>query len=208
VSTKVTDRPDRPAAVMHGALVWVLFFLFTLWMLANGISLGLSGLFGAVSGLTHSATTVAAAGGGNLVQTLGLNDPNQVLMRLDDPATASTLAAATGMSVEEARTSLADLRSRIETVRDDPARVAAEVREYLAQYSERVKQQALAAAATAQRAATVGSWITLAVMVLTFGVAIGGAMAGIPNFPRWRAREAVITSRTTTASARNTPRNH
>jgi hypothetical protein len=193
VSTKVTDRPDRPGAVMHGALVWVLFFLFTLWMLTNGISLGLSGLFGAVSGLTHSATTVAAAGGGNLVQTLGLSDPNQVLARLDDPATASTLAAATGMSVEEARTSLADLRSRIETVRDDPARVVAEVREYLAQYSERVKQQALAAAATAQRAATVGSWITFAVMVLTFGVAIGGAMAGIPNFPRWRARVVAVS---------------
>jgi hypothetical protein len=53
-------------------------------------------------------------------------------------------------------------------------------------------RQALAAAATAQRAATVGSWITFAVMVLTFGVAIGGAMAGIPNFPRWRARVVAV----------------
>jgi hypothetical protein len=191
VSTKVTDRPDRPGAVMHGALVWVLFFLFTFWMIGSGVSLGLGGLFSAVGGLASGTTTAVAAGGGDLIQRLGLNDPNQVLAKLDDPATASTLAAATGMSVEEARASLADLRSRVEAVRDDPARVAAEARGYLAQYSERVKQQALAAAATAQRAATIGSWITFGVMVVTFGVAIGGAIVGIPDFRRWRSKVAV-----------------
>ena len=194
VSTKVTDRPDRPGAVMHGALVWVLFFLFAVWMIANGVSLGLSGLFSAVSVLARGATTAVTAGGGDLVQTLGLNDPNQVLAKLDDPATASTLAAATGMSVEEARASLANLRSRIEAVRDDPSRVTAEVREYLAQYSERVKQRALAAAAAAQRAARIGSWITFGVMVVTCAVAIGGAMAGIPDFPRWRARVVAVSN--------------
>lgn len=194
VSTKVTDRPDRPGAVMHGALVWVLFFLFTLWMIASGVSLGLSGLFSAVSGLARGATTAVAAGGGDLVQTLGLNDPNQVLARLDDPATASTLATATGMSVEEARTSLANLRSRVEAVRDDPARVAAEVREYLAQYSERVKQQALDAAAAAQHGATIGAWITFGVMVVSLGVAIAGAMGGVPSFRRWRARVVAVSS--------------
>ena len=191
VSTKVTDRPDRPGAVMHGALVWVLFFLFTFWMIGSGVSLGLGGLFSAVGGLASGATTAVATGGGDLVQRLGLNDPNQVLAKLDDPATASTLAAATGMSVEEARASLADLRSRVEAVRDDPARVAAEVRQYLAQYSERVKQQALTAAAAAQHAATIGSWIAFGVMVVTFGVAIGGAIVGIPDFRRWRSKVAV-----------------
>jgi hypothetical protein len=193
VSTKVTDRPDRPGAVMHGALIWVLFFLFTLWMIASGVSLGLSGLFGAVSGLARGATTAVAAGGGDLVQTLGLSDPNQVLARLDDPATASTLATATGMPTEEARASLAELRSRVEAVRDDPARVAAEVRGYLAQYAERVKQQGMAAAATAQRGATVGAWVTFGAMVVTLGVAIAGAMGGVPSFRRWRARAVVVS---------------
>src|ERR671923_216668 len=103
VSTKVTDRPDRPGALIHGVLVWDLFSLFTVWMIASGVSLGLSGLFGALSGLTRGATTAVAAGGGELVQTLGLNDPNRVIEKLDDPATASTLAAATGMSTDEAR---------------------------------------------------------------------------------------------------------
>ena len=186
VSTKVTDRPDRPGAVMHGALVWVLFFLFTIWMIGSGISLGLSGLFGAMSELARGATTAVAAGGGDLVQTLGLQEPNRVIEKLDDPATASTLAAATGMSDEEARAALGNLRSRVEAVRDDPARVTAEVRDFLAQYSERAKQQALAAAAKAQRGATIGSWITFGVLVVTLGVAIAGAMGGVPSFRRWR----------------------
>jgi hypothetical protein len=186
VSTKVTDRPDRPGAVMHGALVWVLFFLFTIWMIGSGISLGLSGLFGAMSELARGATTAVAAGGGDLVQTLGLQEPNRVIEKLDDPATASTLAAATGMSNEEARAALGDLRSRVEAVRDDPARVAAEVRGFLAQYSERAKQQAMVAAAKAQRGATIGSWITFGVLVVTLGVAIAGAMGGVPSFRRWR----------------------
>jgi hypothetical protein len=128
VSTKVTDRPDRPGAMIHGALVWVLFSLFTVWMIASGISLGLSGLFGALSGVAQGATTAVAAGGGDLVQTLGLNDPNRVMEKLDDPTTASTLAAATGMSTEEAKAALGNLRARVQTVRDDPARVAAGLR--------------------------------------------------------------------------------
>jgi hypothetical protein len=186
VSTKVTDRPDRPGAVMHGALVWVLFFLFTIWLIGSGISLGLSGLFGAMSELARGATTAVAAGGGDLVQTLGLQEPNRVIEKLDAPATASTLAAATGMSNEEARAALGNLRSRVEAVRDDPARVAAEVRDFLAQYSERAKQQAMVAAAKAQRGATIGSWITFGVLVVTLGVAIAGAMGGVPSFRRWR----------------------
>ena len=121
VSTAVTDQPDRTGAVIHGALVWVLLSLFSVWMIASGVSLGVSGLFSAMSGLASSATTAVAAGGGDLVQTLGLKDANQVMQKLDDPTTASTLAAATGMSNEDATAALADLRARVDMVRDDPA---------------------------------------------------------------------------------------
>jgi hypothetical protein len=194
VSTKVTDRPDRPGALIHGVLVWVLFSLFTVWMIANGVSLGLSGLFGALSGLTRGATTAVATGGGDLVQTLGLNEPNRIMEKLDDPATASTLAAATGMSTEEARAALGDLRARVQAVRDDPARVAAEVRDFLAQYTERAKQQALVAAAKAQRGAKIGSWVTFGVMVVSVGVTIAGAMGGVPNWRWWRGRVVEVRS--------------
>ena len=55
VSTAVTDRPDRTGAVIHGTLVWVLLSLFSVWMIASGVSLGVSGLFSAMSGLASSA---------------------------------------------------------------------------------------------------------------------------------------------------------
>jgi hypothetical protein len=187
VSTAVTDQPDRTGAVIHGALVWVLFSLFSVWMIASGVSLGVSGLFSAMSGLASGATTAVAAGGGDLVQTLGLKDANQVMQKLDDPTTASTLAAATGMSNEDASAALADLRARVDMVRDDPPRVATEVRQFLAQYAERAKQQAMAAAAAAQRAAKMGAWITVGALVVSLGVALAGAMAGVPSIRRrWR----------------------
>lgn len=194
VSTTVTNRPDRAGAVLHGALVWTLCSLGIIWMLASGISLGLSGLFGAMSGLAQSATTAVAAGGGDLVQALGLNDSTQVMTRLDDPATAATLATATGMSTEEATAALGNLRTRVDTVRDDPAQVTAEVRTFVAPYAERAKQQALAAAATAQRGATKGAWMTFGVMVVSLGVAIVGALGGRPSGRR-RGRGPMVEAR-------------
>ena len=109
VSTRVTDRPDRGGAVLHGALVWTLTSLMLVWLLSQGVSLGLSGLFGALSGLMRTATTAvttAAAQGGDLAQSLGLTDPTQVMNRLDNPETATLLASATGMAPEEARATL------------------------------------------------------------------------------------------------------
>lgn len=194
VSTTVTNRPDRAGAVLHGALVWTLCSLGIVWMLASGISLGLSGLFGAMGGLAQSATTAVAAGGGDLVQALGLNDSTQVMARLEDPATAATLAAATGMSTEEAQAALGNLRTRVDAVRDDPARVTAEVRDFLTQYTARAKQQALAAAATAQRGATKGAWITVGVMVVSLGVAIASALGGVPSIRR-RGRGPMVEVR-------------
>jgi hypothetical protein len=194
VSTAVTDQPDRMGAVIHGALVWVLFSLCTVWMIASGVSLGVSGLFSTMSGLASGATTAVAAGGGDLVQTLGLNDANQVMQKLDDPTTASTLAAATGMSNEDASAALADLRARVDMGRDDPTRVAAEVRNFLAQYAERAKQQAMAAAATAQRAANMGAWITVGALVVSLGVALAGALTGVPSIRR-RWREPMVEVR-------------
>lgn len=117
------------------------------------MSLGLSGLFGALSGLTRTAATAVtttATQGGDLAHSLGLTDPTQVINRLDNPETATLFASATGMAPEEARATLAQLRGRIETIRDQPERVATEVRDFLAQYKERAAQQALRTAAVVQ----------------------------------------------------------
>jgi cytochrome c-type biogenesis protein CcmH/NrfG len=92
------------------------------------------------------------------------------------------------MPTTEARTALAQFRTKVEAVRDNPDRVAAEVRTFLAQYKERAQQQALKAAAAVQEGATVGSWVTFVVLALTLGVSILGALAGIPSLHTWRTR--------------------
>jgi hypothetical protein len=79
-------------------------------------------------------------------------------------------------------------------VRDNPAQVAAEVREFLVQYSERAKQQALVAAAKAQRGATIGSWVTFGSMVIGLGVSMAGAMGGVSSFRRWQRRVVEVHS--------------
>jgi hypothetical protein len=191
VSTMVTDRPDRGGALVQGALVWTLASGVLLWLLGQGISLGASGLLGALSGLTRTAASAVGAtvaGGGDLAQQLGLTDAPRVLDRLEDPQTVTLFASVTGLSPAEARTALGQVRSRVEAVRDNPERVAAEVRSFLAQHKERAQQQALKAAAAVQEGATVGSWVTFIVLVLTLAVAILGALAGLPSLRTWRTR--------------------
>ena len=191
VSTRVTDRPDRGGAFIHGTLVWTLVAVFLIWLLGQGISFGLSNLFGALGGLTRTAATAVTsvvAGNGDLAQRLGLEDPSQVINWLDDPKVVSVFASATGMSTNEAQTTLDGLRNQVEAVRDNPERVATEVRNFLAQYAERAKQQGQQVAATVQEGATVGSWITFGVLAATFITAILGALAGIPSLSAWRSR--------------------
>lgn len=191
VSTRVTDRPDRGGAFIHGTLVWTLVVVFLIWLIGQGISFGLSNLFGALGGLTQTVTTVATSvvgGNGDLAQTLGLEDPSQVIDRLDDPEVVSVFASATGMSTDEAQTELNELRSQVEAVRDNPEQVASEVRNFLSQYADRAQQQGQQVAATVQEGATVGSWITFGVLAVTFIVAVLGALAGIPSLGAWRSR--------------------
>ena len=193
VATRVTDRPDRGGAVLHGMLVWTLTSLMLVWLLGQGVSLGLSGLFGALSSLTSTAATAVtttATQGGDLAHSLGLTDATQVMQRLDNPETASLFASATGMAPEEARATLAQLRGRIEAIRDQPERVAAEVRDFVAQYKERAAQQALRTAAAVQKGASVGAWVTFGVLTLTLIAAIVGALAGVPRLHSWRTRWA------------------
>jgi cytochrome c-type biogenesis protein CcmH/NrfG len=100
----------------------------------------------------------------------------------------STFAAAMGMSTDEAQTALNQLRSRVEEVRDNPEQVASEVRNFLAQYADRAQQQGRQVAASVQEGATVGSWVTFGVLLVTLIVAILGALAGNPSLAAWRSR--------------------
>ncbi len=100
-------------------------------------------------------------------------------------AIVSSLATATGNSTDETARALDDLRARIAPLRDDPARVAAEVQAFFDQLAERPKPQDPAAGA-AQRQARLTSWIVFGALLLTLLVCVGGALSGTPGLDDWR----------------------
>src|SRR5690606_20139437 len=89
---------DKAAGAFEGALVWVLSFLVVLWLASSGVQLvanGISSLFGGVGQTLMTG-----------MEDLSAGDVQQIRQRLDDPRTARTIAAATGMSEEEVRSQL------------------------------------------------------------------------------------------------------
>jgi hypothetical protein len=168
---------ERGSAVVQGALVWVLATLGLIYLAASGVSLGAGAVAGVLGGVTTSLGSVVGTGAAGL-SGLASGDVEQILARLGDPRTAETVAAATGMSPEETRTTLADLRARVEAARNDPTRAIAEAREGLRGLVSRAGEQAAQAAAAAKPYATTTSWIALGTMILSLLAAVGGALTG------------------------------
>jgi len=164
---------DKAAGAFEGALVWVLSFLIVLWLASTGVRLVASGISGMFSGISQ---TVGATVSG--VDDLSQGDVQQILARLNDPQTARTIAAATGMTQAEVQAQLATVAQRVEAVRHNPEQAAAEVRQGTAQLMSRVRQQLPTMAANAQDSATKAAWITFAAMLISLLAAIGGAMVG------------------------------
>ncbi len=175
---------DRAAGAFEGALVWVLSFLIIFWLASSGVRLLTSGIAGVFGGVTQTITS-AASGMGDLSS----GDVNQMIARLNDPTTASTIAAATGMPEEEVRSSLSQLAQRVEAVRDNPQQAAAAVREGTQQFVNRARAQLPVVAERAQQGATKTAWYTFAAMLISLAAAIGGAMLG-----RRRVEERLVRS--------------
>jgi hypothetical protein len=172
----------QSTALLHGALVWVLAMLGILYLAGSGISLGVGALFEVAGGVARGAGAVVASGAGSLAE-LSSGDVQQILARLGDPRTVSTVAGITGMSQDEARTALGDLRQRVEAARNDPARAASAAREGVQQLVARTGERAQAAARAAQPYAATTSWAALGAMVLSLAAALAGAAWG----GRWMA---------------------
>jgi ElaB/YqjD/DUF883 family membrane-anchored ribosome-binding protein len=184
VATRTSLIADRGAAALQGALVWVLATLGLIYLTASGISLGAGALFGVLGSVTSGLGAAVGTGAAGLTG-LASGDVDQTLARLDDPRTADTIAAATGMTAEEARQALSDLRTRVAAARSDPPRAIAEAREGLRTLAARAGERATQAAATAKTYVTTTSWITLGIMILALVAAVGGAMLGRARPPTW-----------------------
>lgn len=165
---------DKAAGAFEGALVWVLSFLIILWLASTGVRLVASGISGLFSGVTQTIGSVAAGG----QDDLSSGTVDQMLARLNDPQTARTLAAATGMSEQEVRSTLSGVAQRVEAARDNPEQAAMEIREGTRQLIDRARQQLPVMAERAQETATKTAWATFAAMLISLAAAVAGAMVG------------------------------
>lgn len=184
---------DKATGAFEGALVWVLSFVVILWLASSGVRLVASGISGIFGGVTQ---TIGLATGG--MQDLSGGNVDQVLSRLNDPQTARTIAAATGVPEQDVAAGLRDVAGRVEAARNNPEQVATEVRQGMAQLMERARQQLPAAAERVQDSATKTAWITLAAMLVSLFAAIAGAMLGRRRVAQRLVRGEVVSATSST----------
>jgi hypothetical protein len=185
---------DRAAGAFEGALVWVLSFVAILWLAGSGVQLVASGISRVFSGVTQ---TIGSAAGG--IDELSSGDVDQILARLNDPRTVSTVATATGMSEQNVRSTLGDVAQRVEAARDNPQQAAAEVRSGIERLMAQARQQLPAAAERVQEGAAKTAWIAFAAMLISLIAAVAGAMVG-----RRRAAQRLVDNASVRATASTT----
>jgi hypothetical protein len=171
-STRLSMMWEKTTAMFEGMLVWVVSLTLILYLTASGIGLLASGAFGL---LGHAAEAV-----GSSVSDANLSEGSvdQMLARLRDPQTASTLASAMQLPREEVATALTDTATRVEASRDNPAQAAAEVRTGLTELASRAKQNLSQVAAEAQPEASASAWLTFVALVASLLAAVAGASMG------------------------------
>ncbi len=186
---------DRAAGAFEGALVWVLSFVAILWLASSGVQLVASGISKVFSGVTQ---TLGSAAGG--IEGLSSGDVDQILARLNNPRTVSTVATATGMSEQDVRSTLGDIAQRVEAARDNPEQAAAEVRSGIERLLAQARQQLPAAAERVQDTAAKTAWITFGAMLISLIAAIAGAMVGRKRAARRLVDNASARATTSTAA--------
>lgn len=164
---------DRTTGVLEGALVWVLSLLIILYLASSGVRLIASSVANIFSGVTQVVGQSVTG-----MEDLSTGNVDQILSRLQDPQTARTIAAATGMPEQEVSARLNEIGQRVEAARNDPARIATEVREGTREMMQRARERLPAAAQQAQEGATKAAWITFAALIISLAAAIAGSMVG------------------------------
>jgi hypothetical protein len=186
---------DRAAGAFEGALVWVVSFVAILWLASSGVQLVASGISQVFSGVTQ---TIGATAGG--IGELSSGDVDQILARLNNPRTVSTVATATGMSEQDVRSTLGDIAQRVEAARNNPQQAAAEVRSGVERLMAQARQQLPATAERVQDTAAKTAWITFGAMLISLIAAIAGAMVGRKRAARRLVDNASVRATTSTAA--------
>jgi hypothetical protein len=178
VSTRIGAIYDGATGFFEGALVWVVSILLMVYFASSGVGMLAGGAFKLLGGATQAIGSVMQGGGGSGVDASGGVD--QIIARLNDPATAQQIASATGMRQSEVQATLGETARRVESNRDDPAQAAAEAKQGMAQLMEKAKSSGALEqkAEEVKPVATKAAWITFGALVLSLLAAVIGAMVG------------------------------
>jgi hypothetical protein len=162
----------------------VLSTLLILVLAGSGIGLVAGGAFKLVGGATQAIGAVVEGSGASSISE---GSVDEIVQRLNDPQTARTLSAATGMPQDELQSDLSRIAQRVQDARNDPAQAAAQARQGVQDIVDRARADGRfdRAAERVQAAASTTAWITFAALVLSLLAAVLGAIAG-------RRRAAVV----------------
>jgi hypothetical protein len=184
MSTRLAMITDKSTGLYEGALVWVLSIILTLYLAASGVGTLAGGAFNLINSTGRSVATLSGFSEMELSQA----NVDQIIGRLQDPATAQEISRATGVPALEVRNRLQQTAQAVENVRSNPAEVAAEVRRNMAALMSHPETRE-----RMEQASQTSAWVAFFALLLSLGAAVGGAAIG----RRWaREAKARIASRT------------
>lgn len=176
VSTRVGAIFDSTTGFFEGVLVWVVSVVLMTYLASTGIGALASGAFKLLGGATQAVSSVVQSGGVDLSS----GNVDQMLQKLKDPQTASTLANATGLPQQDVQQSLSQTAQQVEASRNDPAQAANAVKQGVSDLFAKAKSSGALAqkAQEVQPTASRAAWITFGALVLSLLAAVIGAMVG------------------------------
>jgi hypothetical protein len=177
-STRLSMLWERTTAMFEGVLVWVLSMVLILYLAANGIGIIVSGATRMLGGMAQTAAPMAM---GADIRDLTSGNVDQMLAKLDDPQTATRLAAALNLPQDQVAGTLSSTRQRVAAVRDDPTRAAQEMRQGLEPLTAAAGQRLSQTAEQVKPEATATAWISFLALLLSLLAAVGGAAVGRRN---------------------------
>jgi len=169
-TSRLAVGESKLEAILYGLILWGVLFLGIVWLLSAGVRTGFGAMVGASTG-AYSITRDAAEAG----PTSTADMVDAVRRRYDSELGGDQLAEdlkKAGVSEEQAKKAQAEIKSRLDRLRNDPTSVREQARE-IAEKPE-VREAAGQAAETARQA----TWWTVFGMVLSMMTVIIGSLVG------------------------------
>jgi hypothetical protein len=168
-TSRLAVGESKLEAILYGLILWGVLFMGMIWLLSVGIRAGFGAMVGASSGAYTISRDAAEAG----PPSAGLADAlrRRYDTELGGEQFVEDLKKA-GVSEEQARKAQAEIKSRMDRLRDDPTSLKEQVNE-LADRPE-IREAAGQAAEATRR----GTWWTMLGMLVSMVTVIAGSLVG------------------------------